>query len=577
MNKKVRKVKKLVAKLTTSVDTLTTKVSELQSLKSTRDSEELNHSVELLWEAVDGVVHRMNEAGVADQQLEMIRRLQESVATAEARWQSSQAELAAFKESVATLIKESVAIAVKESAAAAEGRVQAKPASPRNEAISPSDNQQEAEEAWSLPSKGARRSSNFVNNPFVDENGWTRVGTQPIKVYPFVQTAPASTAKAILRASVRGNLVETDARLPGNESVAQRINDIQYNTYQRLIPHPQGRVEMVCDYTGSISSWSPSPLRISMEAILPYTIVNGEILYHHTTNVCNTMVSLNLMKRGHPILVLPLLGEFLRAHQEPDFRRRKAVWTWTYTALANVATMNKIFHCVLDHAAQIERWVKWSPDKQKAVLGHLRTGKPGPAVWEELATWDQYDLLRDINNQFRKTNPDAQKVHWASVYQSLLKIGLKYGLTHEEFETYCTISTSSGRRVFYPYHIMSRPQGKRMWSWNVLYSTVKIMLSRMQTSCNKHAQAAGLGEDGMDPLRFIYWWAHHWWKKVQGIKCERPTASREEVACCCWMLVNLAFSLAGRAGWMVAAWCLRALGVIATWVKLQTRAYNLEA
>jgi uncharacterized coiled-coil DUF342 family protein len=133
MNKKVRKVKKLVAKLTTSVDTLTTKVSELQSLKSTRDSEELNHSVELLWEAVDGVVHRMNEAGVADQQLEMIRRLQESVATAEARWQSSQAELAAFKESVATLIKESVAIAVKESAAAAEGRVQAKPASPRNE------------------------------------------------------------------------------------------------------------------------------------------------------------------------------------------------------------------------------------------------------------------------------------------------------------------------------------------------------------------------------------------------------------------------------------------------------------
>jgi hypothetical protein len=139
-----------------------------------------------------------------------------------------------------------------------------------DEAIPLSDNQQEVEAAWSVPLKAARHSSNFVHMPFIDENGWTRVGTQPIKVYHFVQTALSSTAEATIRASVRSNLVETDSRLPGDESVAQRISDIQLSTFQRFIPHSQDRVEMVCDYTGSISSWSPSPLRISMGAVLTF-------------------------------------------------------------------------------------------------------------------------------------------------------------------------------------------------------------------------------------------------------------------------------------------------------------------
>jgi hypothetical protein len=126
------------------------------------------------------------------------------------------------------------------------------------EAVLISDNQQEVV-AWLLPLRAARRSSNFMYQPFLDEDGWTRVGTQPIKIYSFVQTTPRSTIEAIIRASVRDNLLETDSKLTGSESVAQRISDIQLSTLKRFILHSQDCVEIVCDYTGSKSSWSPSP------------------------------------------------------------------------------------------------------------------------------------------------------------------------------------------------------------------------------------------------------------------------------------------------------------------------------
>jgi len=69
---------------------------------------------------------------------------------------------------------------------------------------------------------------------------------------------------------------------------------------------------MVCDYTGIDMSWSPSPLRISLKAIYPFAVVEGRCLYHTRTNVCSITVALNLLKRKHPTLVLPLLGHYLR-------------------------------------------------------------------------------------------------------------------------------------------------------------------------------------------------------------------------------------------------------------------------
>lgn len=111
---------------------------------------------------------------------------------------------------------------------------------------------------------------------------------------------------------------------------------------------------MVCDYTGLDMSWSPTPLRVSTEAIYPFVGVDGQCLYHARPNVANIAVCLNLLKRKHPILVLPLLAAYLRTHEKPDSYQRKAVWTWVYVALCNVAIMGRIFHCTLAHQTQIQ-------------------------------------------------------------------------------------------------------------------------------------------------------------------------------------------------------------------------------
>ncbi|KAK4034034.1 hypothetical protein C8A01DRAFT_19101, partial [Parachaetomium inaequale] len=378
------------------------------------------------------------------------------------------------------------------------------------------------------------------------ENGWIRIGPQPIKEYPYVRAASTARAEALVRASVRGNLVATDSKLPGNKDIPKRIEDLQLDVHRRFIQCEGDRVRMVCDYTGAGMSMSPSPLRFSLEAILPYLVVDGQCLYHALPNVCNIMISLNLLKHKHPILVLPLLGQYLRTHQEPDFERRKAVWTWLYTALYNVAIMNKIFHCTLTHEAQIEQWSQWDEEKQKEVLQHLRTGEFGPTIQDELASWKPRELFGDERfRQFTENVDEAHDVPWTTVYRWLKKIAVKYGLTHKEFEYYCTISTPTGR-VFYPFHVLSRPQAEGSWGWHSLFAVARAMLERMRRACNKHAEAAGLGEDQMDPLRFIYWWAHHLCRKIQGLKREHPTLSTcsEEIA----------FLIVDRFGFPIVPW-----------------------
>jgi hypothetical protein len=85
-------------------------------------------------------------------------------------------------------------------------------------------------------------------------------------------------------------------------------------------------------------------------------------------------------------------------------------------------------------------------------------------------------------------------------------IAKKYGLTSEEFDDYCTLPDPSSKdRVFYPYHVLSRPQAQGWWTWNHVHQIAKYMLYVMRKHCNKHAEAAGHGETEMNPFRLIYW------------------------------------------------------------------------
>ena len=50
-----------------------------------------------------------------------------------------------------------------------------------------------------------------------------------------------------------------------------------------------------------------------------------------------------LLKQKHPIIALPLFDQFLRLHNEPDFRDWKAIWTLAYTEMLNVGIMGRVF------------------------------------------------------------------------------------------------------------------------------------------------------------------------------------------------------------------------------------------
>ncbi|KAL2193975.1 hypothetical protein P885DRAFT_43990, partial [Corynascus similis CBS 632.67] len=279
---------------------------------------------------------------------------------------------------------------------------------------------------------------------------------------------------------------------------------------------------MVCDYTGLQLSWAGGTSGRSFESLYNFAIADGSVVYHSPPNFGFTMASLNWLKRSHPILVLPLIGRFLRTHDEPmaDFETRKATWTFVYIALLNVGITSKLLHCNKGHTDQVKLWGQWPLEDQKAMLEHIRTG----------AMDCQLDsvLLPDVQARSNKREiAHWGQGKWKGVYHWLVKIAEKHGLTSGEFEEYCTVrapgTSTQNRRVFYPYHCLSKEQAEGMsWDWHSLYAVVSRMLDTMRRYCNRHAEAAGYGEQKMTPLNVIYWWAHHLCKKIQAVKQQRP-------------------------------------------------------
>lgn len=105
-------------------------------------------------------------------------------------------------------------------------------------------------------------------------------------------------------------------------------------------------------------------------------------------------------------------------------------------------------------------------------------------------------------------NPRVPPIDWEEVARWLLQIASMYGLNPEEFCYYCTIPRPNGDSesewVFYPYHVLSRPQGEALlWDWPILFAVARTMLETMRRHCNKHAEAAGYGEK-MSPLLPTY-------------------------------------------------------------------------
>ena len=123
----------------------------------------------------------------------------------------------------------------------------------------------------------------------------------------------------------------------------------------------------------------------SIEAIYPFAIFDKRVVYHTPSNVGTIMSSLNLAKRRHPILVLPLVAQLLRTHDEPNFETRKATWSYINTALGNVGIMCTIFNCHMPYKPKTVKLQQRTQDEQRAILEHMRTGSFGPVLGDDLS------------------------------------------------------------------------------------------------------------------------------------------------------------------------------------------------
>lgn len=247
-----------------------------------------------------------------------------------------------------------------------------------------------------------------------------------------------------------------------------------------LQPHNGDMVTRVCDYTGTPLSWTPGPRAISLEATYPFAIKeNNRIAYHANPNVCFIATAVNFSKKRNPPLHPPLVASWFNCHDDENmsFDKRKSQWAWTYNALSNVATMSHIFHLELPHVDQIKAWQQWTLEEHKEALEVLRTGAKLPIVDRLLSGLNSRNLFRvseDKPSDARASQIEAG----TAMYPTLVQIGVQYGLTQYEFEYYLT--TPSLRRldrVFYPFHVLSRPQAlQNGWDWNKITALTRFMI-----------------------------------------------------------------------------------------------------
>lgn len=115
--------------------------------------------------------------------------------------------------------------------------------------------------------------------------------------------------------------------------------------------------------------------------------------------------------------------------------------------------------------------------------------------------------------------------------QTLIQIGQVHCVPPQEFEYYLTIP-APGRpdKVFYPFHVLSRPQAQANgWDWNTVVSQGRKIIRTLKTDCNKHAEKAGFGEASLNHTTLIYWMAHYFCDRIVKVKMARPKASMEEI------------------------------------------------
>jgi hypothetical protein len=238
-----------------------------------------------------------------------------------------------------------------------------------------------------------------ILTPFVDQNGLTRIGPQPLAPAVYIKWAPRKEAFAKVGTNCRASYSDIDKKINASVTLIAHTAEMvamQDKLKRELVEDAadSGKVTRLCDYTGVQISWGPGPEAISMEAIYPYIVLDGRVAYHSARNICTVTSSLNWAKGKSAPIFLPLLATWLAAHDtDMEFKERIRRWAWTFNALSNAAHIAHIYHLRSQHQIQVGKWTQWSPMKQREILEVLRTGTKTTQVADDLATMDVKDLF----------------------------------------------------------------------------------------------------------------------------------------------------------------------------------------
>lgn len=294
--------------------------------------------------------------------------------------------------------------------------------------------------------------------------------------------------------------------------------------------------------------FSVGPKSPSLEAAYPFSSRDGSIRYHASPNGFLVMTTLNIVKRGFPISVLPLMAVILNAHDLPSPNDKYSTTTWAFNALCNTSIMHHASECITSNKAnRFEKLAAWDEPKQRALLQAFRTVNPTGPMTELLLRASPKDLFRVDGESCSFEAAQRVATSWEPEYKKYLQIASIYGLDKEAFEFYLTIpSVRTGKRIFYPFFVLSRSQACAIgWDWYHLSRLATGMLTRMKRLCNRHAEEQDLGEKGLNDKKFICWMVAFFCRQVQSIELSMlATTTREEIL----------FMVADRWGLPIVPW-----------------------
>ncbi|KAF5670262.1 hypothetical protein FCIRC_9000 [Fusarium circinatum] len=365
-------------------------------------------------------------------------------------------------------------------------------------------------------------------NIFTDENGLIHVGKQDTKIHvPAIKSAPIDHAIFELHDKVRKNVMHTDKKRIGLEDdlITDLLSGVRESLTQSLIHTGENMVKRHCDYMGLQLHWSLSPCRPSLEALYHFSKQNGQVAYHATPNVGLIVTALNWAKGRSAPLILPLASAWLKAITEEKLEDRISQGSWIMNSIGNTGLLEKTLGCYKTHKDRVADWSQWSSIKQKEALVALRTGERPASIVQHLveATGGENPIRTLIRGNVPAVTFAAWRGHskppiheWETIYHNLISIARRYGLTDDEFESSCTLSRPNGAgRVFFPYHVLAQPQALAVgWDWHILHYIASEALHEMRRKCNRHAEAAGLGEPEVDAVIYIYWTGHYLCDKI---------------------------------------------------------------